>query len=56
MEQLALTLREEYGLTLHAATHIDYGMWEESFRIETSLPNVSCVRTGEAKGCSEALC
>lgn len=35
MEQLALVLREHYGLTLHTATHIDYGMWEESFRIET---------------------
>jgi len=35
VDQLALILREDYGLTLHSAAHIDYGIWEESFRIET---------------------
>jgi len=36
VERLAVLLAREYGLTLHSAAHIDYGMWEESFRIETN--------------------
>lgn len=35
MEQFAHVLRDHYGLLLRSATYIDYGMWEESFRIET---------------------
>lgn len=35
MNQLSLVLQQYYGLRVREATHIDYGMWEESFRVET---------------------
>jgi Ser/Thr protein kinase RdoA (MazF antagonist) len=35
LEALAHVLRTHYGLTLLEAVHIDYGMWEESFRADT---------------------
>jgi Ser/Thr protein kinase RdoA (MazF antagonist) len=44
LEELARLLRTYYGLTLLEAVHIDYGMWEESFRVDTDQGRVFAKR------------